>query len=118
MSARDSEVPRVVAPEPSLKYAATSDAAAFIAASSAITAERMPPKTMTCRPLAFSSWAASPSTPVLSPTLRTSAAATPSGYGRSEPVTRARRSGMEYITPSTPPMAHTAAVSTKEKPCQ
>src|SRR5204863_9213996 len=34
-----------------------------------------------------------------------SAQATPSGYGRSEFVTRARRSGIEYITPRMPPSA-------------
>ena len=38
----------------------------------------------------------------------TSAQATPSGYGRSELVTRARRRGMEYITPRTPPRAQMA----------
>src|SRR5213076_1071331 len=41
----------------------------------------------------------------LLPTLSTSAHATPSGYGRSELVTNARRSGMEYITPRMPPSA-------------
>src|SRR2546423_15263120 len=38
-------------------------------------------------------------------TLSISAQATPSGYGRSEFVTRARRSGMEYMTPRIPPRA-------------
>ncbi len=37
------------------------------------------------------------------PTFSTSAAATPSGYGRSLPVTIARRSGTLYITPRMPP---------------
>src|SRR6059058_3749629 len=41
----------------------------------------------------------------LLPTFKTSAHATPSGYGRSELVTRARRSGIEYITPRIPPSA-------------
>lgn len=45
-----------------------------------------------------------------SPILRTSAPATPSGYGRSDPVTSARRNGIEYMTPRIPPSAHTAAV--------
>src|SRR5574338_1053942 len=38
------------------------------------------------------------------PTLSTSAAATPSGYGRSDVVTSARRSGIVNTTPSTPPL--------------
>src|SRR5207245_7423200 len=41
----------------------------------------------------------------LLPTFRTSAHATPSGYGRSELVTKARRSGIEYMTPRIPPSA-------------
>ncbi len=44
------------------------------------------------------------------PTLSTSAAATPSGYGRSDCDTSARRSGIVYITPSTPPMAQAPKV--------
>src|SRR5690349_22593573 len=39
------------------------------------------------------------------PTFKTSAHATPSGYGRSELVTKARRSGIEYMTPRIPPSA-------------
>ena len=46
--------------------------------------------------------------PTPAPTLSTSAAATPSGYGRSLPVTSARRSGTEYITPNMPPKPITA----------
>src|SRR5215475_4452678 len=38
------------------------------------------------------------------PTFRTSAAATPSGYGRSDVVTSALRKGMVNNTPSTPPL--------------
>ena len=41
-------------------------------------------------------------------TLSTSAQATPSGYGRSDCVTSARRSGIEYITPRMPPSAQIA----------
>ena len=44
------------------------------------------------------------------PTFSTSAAATPSGYGRSDCDTSARRSGIVYITPSTPPMAQAPKV--------
>src|ERR1700733_7593024 len=50
------------------------------------------------------------------PTFRTSAAATPSGYGRSDPVTSARRSGTLYITPRMPPIAQIANDSRNGKP--
>src|SRR3984893_15323441 len=65
----------------------------------------MPDPTITARsPVRASSTAvACASAPP--PTFKTSAHATPSGYGRSELVTRARRRGMEYITPNTPPRA-------------
>lgn len=43
--------------------------------------------------------------PARIPTLSTSAAATPSGYGRLDCATRARRSGTLYITPRMPPIA-------------
>src|SRR5687767_4892034 len=50
-----------------------------------------------------------PASPAVSPrvpdpTLSTSAAATPSGYGRSDVVTSARRRGIVNSTPSTPPL--------------
>src|SRR5207244_11055786 len=41
----------------------------------------------------------------LLPIFKTSAHATPSGYGKSEFVTNARRNGIEYITPRIPPSA-------------
>jgi hypothetical protein len=47
-----------------------------------------------------------PSSPL--PHLRTSAQATPSGYGRSDCVTSARRSGIEYMTPRMPPKTQIA----------
>src|SRR5436189_6378729 len=50
------------------------------------------------------------------PTFRTSAQATPSGYGRSDVVTNARRSGIEYITPRTPPNAQIANEIQKGEP--
>ena len=93
-------------PEPTRKVRSMLPATTFIAASAAKPADASPPTTMTSRPRLFSS---APS--ALSPTRSTSAAATPSGKGRSDPVTRARRSGMEYMTPSTPPRAVTSAVS-------
>src|SRR5204863_294574 len=49
---------------------------------------------------AVAEWPSSPA-----PTFSTSAHAKPSGYGRSELVTSARRSGIEYITPRMPPSA-------------
>ena len=56
-----------------------------------------------------------PSAPGL-PTFSTSAQATPSGYGRSELVTSARRSGIEYITPRMPPSAQIANDTQYGKP--
>src|SRR5207249_8187330 len=50
------------------------------------------------------------------PTFSTSAHATPSGYGRSEVVTRARRKGIEYITPRMPPRAQIAKEIQNGKP--
>src|SRR5678816_2435946 len=41
------------------------------------------------------------------PTLRTSAAATPSGYGKSDVVTSARRNGIVNSTPRMPPLTQT-----------
>ncbi len=50
------------------------------------------------------------------PTFKISAAATPSGYGRSESVTSARRSGMVYITPKIPPTVQMPADCQNGKP--
>src|SRR5262249_587022 len=41
---------------------------------------------------------------------------TPSGYGKSDCVTSARRSGMEYTTPNTPPRAQIRADTQYGKP--
>ncbi len=57
-----------------------------------------------------------PPPPAAVPTLSTSAAATPSGYGRLEFVTSARRSGTLYITPRMPPIAQIANESPNGKP--
>src|SRR5687768_3369766 len=103
----------LAAPPPTRNAVASSPAASFIAAIKAKTAEAIEPPTMAARPLAFSS---SPPTDA-KPTLSTSAAATPSGYGRSEPVTNARLSGTENITPRVPPIAQTATVVQYGKPC-
>src|SRR5580700_7449261 len=56
-------------------------------------------------PFLFSSTDSSVAPREPTPTFSTSAAATPSGYGRSEFVTSARRSGTLYITPRMPPAA-------------
>src|SRR6185437_2246893 len=50
------------------------------------------------------------------PTRKTSAAATPSGYGKSDVVTNARRSGIVNITPSMPPTTQTPNAGQNGKP--
>ena len=114
ISAMLSDVAAPVAPVPTRKYFASSPVISFIAISSDTAADASDVTRIVRSPLRFSS------APLASadPTRSTSAAAMPSGYGRSEPVTSARRSGTENITPSTPPVAHTAAVVTNGNPCQ
>src|SRR5262245_12918517 len=84
---------------------ATSDAKTCVATITANTAATIDPHKTASKPArpCSTSEATSP-VPVL-PTLRTSAQATPSGYGKSDWVTNARRSGIEYITPRIPPSA-------------
>src|ERR1700759_2629196 len=90
---------------PKRKYCTTSLANTRVATITANTAALIAPHTTASNPARFSSTpSALESSPPL-PTFSTSAHATPSGYGRSEFVTNARRSGIEYITPSTPPSA-------------
>ena len=77
----------------------------------------MLPQMTACRPaplVSTASLASCPSWPA--PTLSTSAHATPSGYGSRESVTSARRSGMVYITPSTPPAAQMEKDTQNGKP--
>src|SRR5262245_24228851 len=69
------------------------------------TAETIDPHNTASRPARPCSTSAACSLSPLLPTLSTSAQATPSGYGRSEFVTNARRNGIEYITPRMPPSA-------------
>src|SRR5213076_2764340 len=69
------------------------------------TAATIDPHSTASRPARPCSTSEACSEAPLLPTLSTSAHATPSGYGRSELVTNARRSGMEYITPRMPPSA-------------
>ncbi len=75
-------------------------------------ADASEPVSRAIRPARFASVAE----PADDPTRSTSAAATPSGYGRSEPVTSARRSGTLYITPSVPPIAQIANDSPNGNP--
>ena len=71
-------------------------------------ADAIDPRTMAVRPSRDSPASPAPLSPrAADPTLSTSAAATPSGYGRSECVTSARRSGMVNKTPRMPPAAQT-----------
>ena len=67
-------------------------------------ADAADPRTTAVSPSRASRGSDTPSPRALDPTLSTSAAATPSGYGRSEFVTRARRSGIVKSTPITPPL--------------
>ncbi len=103
----------VAPPAPLRNHSAASPATSFIWAASANAAEAKPLTRITASPAALS---AAPSREP-APTLSTSAAARPSGYGRSVSTTSARRSGTENITPSRPPVAQITAVVTKSKPC-
>src|SRR5437870_13714188 len=87
---------------------ATSEANSCVATMIANTAETIDPHNTASRPARPCSMSAACSLSPLLPTLSTSAHATPSGYGKSEFVTNARRSGIEYITPRTPPSAQIA----------
>ena len=100
---------------PRWKYCATSLANTLVATTIANTAETMVPAATASRPPLLLSCAASPA-PSPPPTLSTSAQATPSGYGRSESVTSARRSGIVYITPRIPPVAQMPNVTQNGKP--
>src|SRR6185437_9122271 len=87
---------------PTRKYWTRSLAKMRVATINANTPDTMDPQSTAISPARASStaasWASAPP-----PTLSTSAHATPSGYGKSDWVTRARRRGIEYITPSIPP---------------
>src|ERR1041384_2401798 len=90
---------------PIRKVRATSDAKTCVATITANTAATIDPHKTASRPArpCSISDAFFPSSPL--PTFKTSAHATPSGYGKSDCVTNARRSGIEYITPRIPPSA-------------
>ena len=82
----------------------TSAAAMRVAVTIASPAEATEPRITARSPSRASPVSSFVSPRVPEPTFSTSAAATPSGYGRSEVVTSARRSGIVNSTPSTPPL--------------
>ena len=86
-----------------------------VATMQAKAAATIAPQTTAASPARLSSTAAA-SACSPPPTLSTSAQATPSGYGRSDCVTSARRSGIEYITPRIPPSAQIAQDTQYGKP--
>src|SRR5438477_4967879 len=86
------------------KVCATSEAKTCVATTTAKTAATIDPHTTASRPTRLCSMSAACSWSPL-PILSTSAHATPSGYGKSEFVTNARRNGIEYMTPRIPPSA-------------
>src|SRR3954466_15050363 len=67
-------------------------------------AEATEPRITAVRPSRDSPVSSFVSPRVPDPTFSPSAAATPSGYGRSDVVTSARRSGIVNSTPNTPPL--------------
>ena len=80
------------------------------------TAETIDPHNTASRPARPCSISEATSLAPVLPTFSTSAQATPSGYGKSEVVTNARRSGIEYITPRIPPSAQIANEIQNGKP--
>src|SRR5437667_12521634 len=98
------------------KVCATSEANSCVATITANAAETIDPHKTASRPARPCSISDACAASPLLPTFSTSAQATPSGYGRSEVVTSARGSGIEYITPRIPPNAQIANELQKEKP--
>src|ERR1700758_2866248 len=87
------------------KFCATSEAKICVSMINAKAAETIDPHKTASKPARpCSTFEATSALPLL-PIFKTSAHATPSGYGKSEFVTNARRSGIEYITPRIPPSA-------------
>ena len=116
-SASESPTSMPLALEPIRKYLAISPEATWVAATAANPADARAPQITAQRPSRASAPASAPLSPrTPEPTFSTSAAATPSGYGRSDVVTSARRSGMVNSTPMMPPLAHTKNDVQKLKP--
>src|SRR5206468_2606299 len=101
---------------PMRKVCATSEANSCVATITANAAETIDPHKTASRPARPCSISDACAASPLLPTFSTSAQATPSGYGRSEVVTSARRSGIEYITPRMPPNAQIAKEIQNGKP--
>jgi hypothetical protein len=113
ISAKDRLPEMPVAPAPTLKKAAASSANSRV-----LDTKVKPAATSELNTISRSPFSASaPPSRLPAPTLSTSAAATPSGYGSGVSTTRARRNGTENITPNMPPTAVTAAVVRYGKPC-
>ncbi len=107
----------LAAETPTGKYPVNSPAAICVAVRIASPAEVAPPRITARSPSRASPVSSVVSPRVPDPTRSTSAAATPSGYGRSDVVTSARRNGIVNSTPRTPPLAHTRNDSQKGNPC-
>src|SRR5205823_1982244 len=101
---------------PIRKVCATSAAKIWVPTITANTADTIDPHNTASRPARPCSTSAACSESPLLPTFSTSAHATPSGYGKSDVVTNARRSGIEYITARTPPNAQIANEIQNGKP--
>src|SRR5207237_8851112 len=84
---------------------ATSAANTCVATTTANTAATIDPHNTANRPERPCSISEACALSPLLPTFKTSAHATPSGYGRSELVPNARRSTIKYITPNMQPTA-------------
>src|SRR5207249_10759654 len=101
---------------PIRKVCARSEANSCVATITANAAATIDPHNTASRPARPCSMSEACAVSLVLPTFRTSAQATPSGYGRSDVVTNARRSGIEYITPRMPPSAQIAKEIQNGKP--
>src|SRR5204863_8093003 len=101
---------------PIRKVCARSEANSCVATITANAAATIDPHNTASRPARPCSMSEACAVSLVLPTFRTSAQATPSGYGRSDVVTNARRSGIEYITPRMPPNAQIAKEIQNGKP--
>src|SRR5436853_4023052 len=87
------------------KFCTTSEAKICVSMIKAKVADTIDPHKTASRPARPCSISSACFESSLLPIFKTSAQATPSGYGRSDCVTNARRKGIEYITPRIPPSA-------------
>src|SRR5262245_27751001 len=103
-------------PRPRPKNPVTAPAAIRVDVKIASPADATEPRITATSPSRASPVSSFVSPRVPEPTFNTSAAATPSGYGRSEFVTNARRSGIVNNTPRTPPLRQMRNDCQKGKP--